>query len=126
MPPHRAKRRRGEILKGGMPTRREMLKIFKDASVEPEAPDHPGGTPIQPVTRHCNGRRPGIGRKMLKRTRKPRSHDVLRRQQRENGENHDAKPCQNAKQYDHRGPHRLRLVAGGAVRFRKLVSALEE
>jgi hypothetical protein len=35
-----------------------MLKIFKDASVEPEAADHPGGTPVQPVTRHCNGRDP--------------------------------------------------------------------
>jgi hypothetical protein len=34
---------------------------------------------------------------MLKRTRKPRSHDVLRRQQRQKSENHDTTPCQRTK-----------------------------
>jgi len=75
-------RRRREILKGGIPTRREMLKILKGAGVEQKALDQPRGTPVQPITRHCNGCRPGIGCKMLKLARKPRSHHVLRRQQR--------------------------------------------
>ena len=43
-----AKRRRGEILKGGMPTRREMLKIFKDARVSPKAPGDPRGPLFNP------------------------------------------------------------------------------
>jgi hypothetical protein len=80
-----------------MPTRREVLQVFQDAGVQPKAPNDPNGAPVQPVSRHCDRRRAGIGREMLKRAGKAGSHHVLRRQQRQKTEEADANPRQEPK-----------------------------
>jgi hypothetical protein len=80
-----------------MPTRREMLQILKYRGVDPKAPNDPNGAPVQPVSRHCDRSRPGIGREMLKRAGKAGSHEVLRRQEGQKTEEADENPRQKPK-----------------------------
>jgi hypothetical protein len=61
-----SERRCCEILKGGVPPRREILQVFEDTRVKPKQPNDPNTAPVQPVVRHRDRRRPGIGREMLK------------------------------------------------------------
>ena len=108
-----------------MPARREMLEVLQDRSVHPKATDDPHAASARAVARHADRRRPGIGNQMLKFPRKTGSRHVLRRQQREHGEEKDAAPREDPTRYDEEGcAHRRTLIdedASGKLRFRRVV-----
>jgi hypothetical protein len=74
-----------------------MLQILKYPRVDPKAPNHPYGTPVQSVSGHCDRPGPSIGREMLKRAGKAGSHNIFRRQHGQKTEEADANPRQEPK-----------------------------
>jgi hypothetical protein len=93
----RSQRRRGEIGYRRVPTWREVLEIFQETGIHPEAADDLDTTAAQPVARHSDRSRPRVGDKMLKSAGEPGSHHLLRRQQRQDGEENHAAPGEDAK-----------------------------
>ena len=65
--------------------------------ITPKAPNHAATATVQPIRRHGDRSRPGVGGEMFKLARKARSHDVFRRQQRQKTQNDNAAPGQQTK-----------------------------
>ena len=80
-----------------MPTRGEVLEVLQDAGVHPKAADDLHAASAHAVACHSDRSRPGIGDEMLKSAGEPSSHHLLRGQQRQNGEENDAAPSEDAK-----------------------------
>jgi hypothetical protein len=70
--------RRGEIPKGRVPPRREVLEVLKNAGVDPKGADDLDGASGCAVASHGDRRRPGIGHEVLNPTGEPSPHHVLR------------------------------------------------
>ena len=93
----RSGRRRDEISDRRVPTGREVLEVFQDASVHPKAADDLHTASACAVACHRDRSRPGVGDEMLKSAGEPGSHHLLRRQQRQDSEENDAAPGEDAK-----------------------------
>ncbi len=108
-----------------MPARREMLEVLQDRGVHPKAADDPHAASARAVARHADRRRSGIGNEMLKFPRNAGSHHVLRRQQRQHGEEKDAAPREDPTRCDEEArAHRRTLIdehVSGKLRFRRVV-----
>jgi hypothetical protein len=74
-----------------------VLEIFQQASVHPKAADDLKAAAARAVACHSNRSRPGVSDEMLKSAGEPGSHHVLCRQQRQDGEEDDAAPGEDAK-----------------------------
>jgi len=86
-----------EISDRWMPAGREVLEVFQDAGVCPKAADDLHGASACAVTCHGDRSRPGVGDEMLKSAKEPGSHHLLGRQQRQDGEENEAAPGEDAK-----------------------------
>jgi hypothetical protein len=74
-----------------------MLEVFQQAGVHPKATNDLKAAAAHAVTCHSECSRPGVGNKMLKSAGQPGSHHVLGRQQRQDGEEDDTAPGEDAK-----------------------------
>jgi hypothetical protein len=74
-----------------------MLEALQDASVHPEQTDDLHTASASAIAYRGDRRRPGIGNEMLKLPREAGAQHLLRRQQRQDGENDDATPGEGAK-----------------------------
>ena len=88
----RSKRRGHKILDRWVPAGREVLEIFQDAGVHPKTADDLHAASGLAVTCHSDRGRSGVGHEMLKSAGEPSPHHLLRRQQRQDGEQNDAAP----------------------------------
>src|SRR5947209_9638610 len=93
----RSKRRCREISDRRMSTGSEVLEVFQYRSVCPKAADDLHAAAAHAVTCHSDCSRPSVGNEMLKSAGEPGSNHVLGRQQRQNGEEDDAAPGEDAK-----------------------------
>ena len=93
----RSKRRCREISDRWMPAGREVLEVFQDPGVCPKAPDDLHAASALAVACHSDRSRPGVSDEVLKSAGEPGSHHVLGRQQRQDGEEDDAAPGEDAK-----------------------------
>jgi hypothetical protein len=93
----RSKRGYREISDRRMPAGRKMLEVFKQAGVRPKAANDLKAAAAHAVTCHSDCSRPSVGNEMLKSAGEPGSHHVLGRQQRQDRENDDAAPGEDAK-----------------------------
>jgi hypothetical protein len=93
----RSERRRREISDRRMPTRREVLEVFQDGGVHPKAANDLHAASARAATCHSDRSRPGVGDEMLKSAGESGSHHLLRRQQRQESEENDAAPGEDAK-----------------------------
>ena len=80
-----------------MPVQREVLEVFRDAGIYTKTADDLHGTSACAVTCHGDRSRPGVGNEMLKSAREPGSHHLRGRQQRQDGEENEATPGEDAK-----------------------------
>jgi hypothetical protein len=74
-----------------------MLEVFQDAGVHPKAADDLHAASARAVTCHSDRSRPGVGNEMLNSAGEPGSHQLLRRQQRQDSKENDAAPGEDAK-----------------------------
>ena len=109
----RSERRRREISYRRMPAGREVLEIFQDAGVHPEAANDLHAASAHAVACHSNGGRRSVGNEMLELAGKPGSYHVLSRQQGQDGEENDAAPSQNPEgRHQEVSAHRLTFIDG--------------
>ena len=88
-----------------------MLEVFQNAGVYPKAADDLHAASARTVACHSDRSRPGVGDEMLKSAGEPGSHHLLRRQQRQDGEENDAAPGEDAKWCDEDvSAHRLTFI----------------
>jgi hypothetical protein len=107
----RSERRRGEISYRRVPTGREVLEVFQDAGVHPKAADDLHTTAARDVACHSDRSRPGVGDEMLKLAGEPGSHHLLCRQQRQDSEENDAAPGEDAERcHEKASAHRLTFI----------------
>jgi len=92
-----SKRRYREISDRRMPAGREVLEVFQDAGVCQKAADDLHVASARAIACHSDRGRPGISDEVLKSAGKPGSHHVLGRQQRQDREEDDAAPGEDAK-----------------------------
>jgi hypothetical protein len=74
-----------------------VLEVFQQAGVCPKAADDLHAASARAVTCHSDRSRPSVSDEMLKSAGEPGSHHVLGRQQRQDGEEDDAAPGEDAK-----------------------------
>ena len=91
------KRRRREPLDRWVATRREVLEVFPDTRVNRQAADNLGAPSGRAVACHSDRSRPSVSDEVLKTAGEPGPHHLLRRQQRQNREQNDAAPSEDAK-----------------------------
>jgi hypothetical protein len=73
-----------------------VLEVFQDAGICPKAADDLHAASARTVTCHSERSRPGVSDEVLKSAGEPGSHHVLGRQQRQDGEEDDAAPGEDA------------------------------
>ena len=74
-----------------------MLEVFQYAGVHPKAADDLHAASAHAVACHSDRSRPSVGDKMLQSAGEPGSHHLFCRQQRQDGEENDATPREDAK-----------------------------